>query len=386
MNNYTTKIFKLMVLLQPLLLYATVFKVMIFVQLISEFILIGSFLQLFLTAWNNRAANNKSIFSLAIVIMLIAFISLYWGGFTYDGFIAYLMFVSMLATWIVYPHIEINAMNSVMKYSFLLQAMLLIYFSRQSFAYDMHIEDMIATQESLTLGFNNPNLASMIIFYVFVGNLIYYKCERRFWAKALYIFLLTTLFYHIVETDCRTTLLLTAFVVISFFLTNKIRTIGKIMIKKIVPIGTLAFPILFCLVYVYLSFSPELRDMELFGKPLFSGREVLFVDFYNSFSDSPLIGLCGKYKFANAHNGMLTILLNTGFVGIFFYIIYIYKNLRNISNSIINIANALPLIAIIAVFIISSSEAAMLVAGNLFYVYFLTLLAFVKRESYNNKF
>ena len=84
-------------------------------------------------------------------------------------------------------------------------------------------------------GFNNPNLASMIIFYVFVGNLIYYKCERRFWAKALYIFLLTTLFYHIVETDCRTTLLLTAFVVISFFLTNKIRTIGKIMIKKIVP-------------------------------------------------------------------------------------------------------------------------------------------------------
>lgn len=116
MNNYTTKIFKLMVLLQPLLLYATVFKVMIFVQLISEFILIGSFLQLFLTAWNNRAANNKSIFSLAIVIMLIAFISLYWGGFTYDGFIAYLMFVSMLATWIVYPHIEINAMNSVMKY------------------------------------------------------------------------------------------------------------------------------------------------------------------------------------------------------------------------------------------------------------------------------
>lgn len=51
MNNYTTKIFKLMVLLQPLLLYATVFKVMIFVQLISEFILIGSFLQLFLTAW-----------------------------------------------------------------------------------------------------------------------------------------------------------------------------------------------------------------------------------------------------------------------------------------------------------------------------------------------
>ena len=161
MNNYTTKIFKLMVLLQPLLLYATVFKVMIFVQLISEFILIGSFLQLFLTAWNNRAANNKSIFSLAIVIMLIAFISLYWGGFTYDGFIAYLMFVSMLATWIVYPHNEINAMNSVMKYSFLLQAMLLIYFSRQSFAYDMHIEDMIATQESLTLGFNNPNLASM---------------------------------------------------------------------------------------------------------------------------------------------------------------------------------------------------------------------------------
>ena len=126
--------------------------------------------------------------------------------------------------------------------------------------------------------------------------------------------------------------------------------------------------------------------MELFGKPLFSGREVLFVDFYNSFSDSPLIGLCGKYKFANAHNGMLTILLNTGFVGIFFYIIYIYKNFRNISNSIINIANVLPLIAIIAVFIISSSEAAMLVAGNLFYVYFLTLLAFVKRESYNNKF
>lgn len=378
----TTQIFKLMVLLQPLLLYATVFKVTILVQLISDFILIGSFVQLF-TVLGNRKNNtvDKTTIILAISIIVIAFLSLYTGGFSYAGLIAYLMFVSMLATWVVYPFINADELKKVCKYSFLLQALLVVYLSRLSFAYDIVEDDMVITSDMLTLGFNNPNLTSMIVFYVFVAILMYFKDEKNFLVKIFYFILLCYLFYLIYQTDCRTTLFMLVFLIVSFFLTSRNKILSSFMKKKIITIATLAFPILFGLSYVYFSHLPEYRDIELLGKPLFSGRQTLFVDFYKTLSENPIIGLCGRYKFANAHNGMLTILLNTGFIGLILYIIYTYRNLRSLSNTIIKPNDVLYLIAIIAVYISSSVESAMIVAGNLFYVYLMYLLVATRRNT-----
>ena len=378
----TTQIFKLMVLLQPLLLYATVFKVTILVQFISDFILIGSFVQLF-TVLGNRKNNtvDKTTIILAISIIVIAFLSLYTGGFSYAGLIAYLMFVSMLATWVVYPFINADELKKVCKYSFLLQALLVVYLSRLSFAYDIVEDDMVITSDMLTLGFNNPNLTSMIVFYVFVAILMYFKDEKKFLVKIFYFILLCYLFYLIYQTDCRTTLFMLVFLIVSFLLTSRNKILSSFMKKKIITIATLAFPILFGLLYVYFSQLPEYRDIELLGKPLFSGRQTLYVDFYKTLSESPIIGLCGRYKFANAHNGMLTILLNTGFIGLILYIIYTYRSLRSLSNTIIKPNDVLYLIAIIAVYISSSGESAMLVAGNLFYVYFMYLLVATRRNT-----
>lgn len=378
----TTQIFKFMLLLQPLLLYATVFKVTILVQLISDFILIGSFVQLF-TVLGNRKNNtvDKTTIILAISIIVIAFLSLYTGGFSYAGLIAYLMFVSMLATWVVYPFINADELKKVCKYSFLLQALLVVYLSRLSFAYDIVEDDMVITSDMLTLGFNNPNLTSMIVFYVFVAILMYFKDEKNFLVKIFYFILLCYLFYLVYQTDCRTTLFMLVFLIVSFFLTSRNKILSSFMKKKIITIATLAFPLLFGLLYVYFSNLPEYRDIELLGKPLFSGRETLFVDLYKTLSENPIIGLCGRYKFANAHNGMLTILLNTGFIGLILYIIYTYRSLRSLSNTIIKPNDVLYLIAIIAVYISSSGESAMLVAGNLFYVYFMYLLVATRRNT-----
>lgn len=371
----TTQIFKIMALLQPVLLYATVFKVTILVQLISDFILIGAFVQLFAVLGSRK--NNivdKTTILLAIAIMVISFLSLYSGGFSYAGLIAYLMFVSMLATWVVYPFVNASEVIKLCKFSFLLQALLIIYLSRLSFAYDIVEDDIVMTSDMLTLGFNNPNLTSMIVFYVFVAILMYYKDEKNFLIKIFYIILLSYLFYLIYQTGCRTTLFMTVFIIVLFFLTSRNKILSSLLKKKAITIATLAFPILFALLYVFFSQLREYSNIELLGKPLFSGRQTLYVDFYRTLSENPIVGLCGKYKFANAHNGMLTILLNTGFIGLFLYIVYSYRNLRSLSNLIIKPNDVLYLIAIFAVFISSSVESAMLVAGNLFYVYFLYLL------------
>lgn len=376
-----TKIFKLMVLLQPLLLYAMAFRVTILMQLISDFILVGAFIQIF-SVLRMVASNSKHNLILAISIMLIALLSLYLGGFSYDGFIAYLMFVSMLSSWLVFPYINLMEMNSICKYSFLIQALLLLYFSQQTFAYDYIEDEVLNTSDSLSLGFNNPNLAGMIIFYVFVVILLYYNEEKKTITKLLFILLLSSLFYLIYKTDCRTVLFMGLFLVISFLLTSKSRILETILKSKFITIVTLAFPVIFGFLYVYLFQLPELRDIEILGKPLFSGRQTMFVDFYKTLSESPILGLCGKYKFANAHNGILTILLNTGFAGLFLYIVYVYRNIRSVSNSVLKPTDVLSLIAIIAVYVNSSNESAMLVAGNLFYVYFMCLLVFTKRNAF----
>ena len=135
-----------------------------------------------------------------------------------------------------------------------------------------------------------------------------------------------------------------------------------------------------CVLYVYLSNLPALENVEFMGKPVFSGRQYLYVDLFSSLSENPILGLCGKYKFANAHNGMLTILLNTGFVGLFFYLAYIYKNLRVISKGIVHPDEVFHFIAIIAIFVNSCNEASILVSANLFYVYFMYLLVITRHN------
>lgn len=375
----TTQIYRIMVILQPLLLFAMVFKLISIIRFVSDFILIGSYLQLF-SITISIGAKIKRSYIWAFIVMLIAFISLCFSGLSRDGFIAYLMFGSMISAWIVYPFIDDNVFNNAYKYSFILQALLLVYFSLQSFAYVLVEDGIVLTSESLTLGFNNPNLASIILFCVFDAILMYFNEEHRYFVKICLFLLLLLLFYFIILTDCRITLFMSIVLFVSFFLAY-IKSFGLIMKKKIVTIAILVFPIIFCIMYLYLYDIPRFRDMEFLGKPLFSGREILYVDFFRTLSENPLIGLCGKYKFANAHNGMLTILLNTGYVGLFSYLIYIYKNLRVLSNRINTTSDVLPFIAIVAIFVNSSVESAMLVGGNLFYVYFMYLLLLTKRKA-----
>ena len=374
-----TLIFKLMVMFQPLLLFAMVFNITIVVRLISWFILVGSFIQL-MSVLRYRNTIIKSNFSLAAIIILIAFISLFLGGLSYAGFIEYLKFVSMISIWIIYPYIKINKLNNVFKISFLIQAILLILFSQQSFAYEYVDDGVTRISESLTLGFNNPNLTSMIVFYVLVAIFSFQLGANSFLIKTFYAILLMFLYYLIVKTDCRTTLFMSALLAFSFLLMNKTQFIGILVKKKIITIVTLALPMLYCVLYVYLSHLPALENVEFMGKPVFSGRQYLYVDLFSSLSENPILGLCAKYKFANAHNGMLTILLNTGFVGLFFYLAYIYKNLRVISKGIVHPDEVFHFIAIIAIFVNSCNEASILVSANLFYVYFMYLLVITRHN------
>lgn len=375
-----TQIFKLMVIFQPMLLFAIVFNITILIRLISWFILIGSFIQ-FLSVLRYRKTFHEFNLILAVVIILIAFLSLFLGGLSYDGFIEYLKFVSMILIWIIYPYVNINKLKNICKISFLIQALLLVFFSQQQFAYEYIDDGVVRVSESLTLGFNNPNLTSMIVFYVLVAILSFNMDNNSFITKAFYAILLMFLYYLIVKTDCRTTMFMSVLLTASFFLINKTQFIAKLVSRKIITLLTLALPLLYCVLYVYLSNLPELRNVEFMGKPIFSGRQYLYVDLFSTLSENPIVGLCGKYKFANAHNGMLTILLNTGFLGLLFYLVYNYKNLRTISKGISRPNEVFYFIAIIAIFVNSCNEAAILVSANLFYVYFMCLLVMAGRDS-----
>lgn len=55
------------------------------------------------------------------------------------------------------------------------------------------------------------------------------------------------------------------------------------------------------------------EDILFLGKPLFSGRETIFISFYEVINSSLVFGNIGNYHFSNMLNAYITIFSNIGF-------------------------------------------------------------------------
>lgn len=228
-------------------------------------------------------------------------------------------------------------------YVCILISFVVLLLSRSSVAYLM--EDGTISF-FLTLGFTNPNLTGMVLFGVFCLLLVnMFQKHRKIQVVPLII-----LIYLIYLTGSRSALISALFVMMYYLFLSKRK------LPDAVVLTVMLIPIVFPLIYVWLF--KRIGYATFLGKPLFSGRETMFINFFEILKSYPSILLFGDMntKFANAHNAPFSVLLTIGLIGTF--IVY-YNIIRQI---IINNRNAntqvsrIAIVGLLGVFLQTSTE------------------------------
>lgn len=225
--------------------------------------------------------------------------------------------------------------------------------SRTSYAYSSILED------SLNLGYSNPNATAIYLFL----NIIYLLLFLNYLEKKKYIFAVLCLIayqaYLIYCTDSRTCMFV-AIVILLYGL-----NIINFKVKKWWIFAALAFPIIFLFVYTIFYENRLFMDLEIMGKEFYSGREAYFAEQLEHLKDYWLFGDIGKNKLTNMHNGFLSLFASLGLVGTVLYYIFIIRNLLNgVEWGCKNKTAMMAMVAILAVYIQTSSEAALMTGGS----------------------
>ncbi len=279
----------------------------------------------------------------------------------------------MITVWTSYKTIKIYDFH-VLTIFYIAIALILIYLSVSPFAYrlvenygSLKGEEQIG--EALTLGFNNPNETGMIL-YLVITVIFSILITLKLKFKILIGVLIITLLYMLYQTGSRTCLFSLLFVVLSYCNT---KITYRLLSKKYYLLVLLLAPLLFSYLYPIIALRFNYADYEILGKPIFSGRELLFLEGFSRYISHPILGDIAFFQFENSFNGYLSVMFNTGLVGLIAYIFFAYKTMKNLFSRVITRSQLFAFLSLVGVFFIACSESAILLGGGQWYVLQLTL-------------
>lgn len=255
--------------------------------------------------------------------------------------------------------------------------LIFLVYSKLDFAYRFESDEKLFELDELTLGYSNSNASSMMLLYVATINLI--SARMKIYNKYIALVIQILLTYLIYKTSSRTALL--CVIVLSASSLFTIKKISKIFLYIFT-----AIPIGYIFLLPYLKSIGFLTNTEILGKSLYTGREDIFAEQTAKLNNTAkwLFGDLSVGGFLNHHNGMLSILLSCGIVGLLIYLVIWFKNITPYLNK----TNKVSYIAIASLFVIflqSSSESAFLVGSIPYAVMLVTLFIFVKFEGEKNE-
>lgn len=378
-------LFIILSICQPLLLLTKAMDFGIFSRLVGMFSLACTLLITIAAFFENGFKNNKHITSFVLVVICLV-ISIFQQDVSYDAIVSSLMFISMTSCWLIYPLLVDDKLFKVIKFSFILQTIVIVMLSFSSVSHlAKSAEDGIYYSESLTMGLNNSNQTAMVLFYLFAFFLYLFDFEGKKLKRVLYLAVAAEIFYLIIQTDSRTSMLSSLFLFCLYFLSKfSIKNyFNRITLSNIFRIITLISPLIFCFLYLYLFDNPALMKIELLGKSLYTGREVIYTDVLTSFQEYKWFGNVSLNGFTNVHNGILTLLLNIGTIGVLFYYIFIFRSTRELvwdlkAQNSNNLAKSILVIAVLFTYLYACTESAVITTSSWFMFYFLTMLILIQ--------
>ena len=386
MSRIGTILFKLLCLSQIVLLISIAVSYNLLISIFSYVILIISYI-LFVISFIiilNRQSKDKIIYFIILTIISLI-ISLLFSSYSYRTLVSVLLYFSMISVWSAYKIVDTKRLNILLSVVYIIISVLLIYLSTTDYAYETTInfgpnKGDTYIGDDLTFGFNNPNEAGIILYFVIVTlTILSIKLKSR--LRGFFFILILVLIYLLLKTSNRSSLISLVFVYVLYIFNRNSFSILK---KKWILIALILFSLFFALVYIiYGAYYSDLDKMFL-GKPLFSGREILFLESYNSFVSSPIIGDVGTSNFGNSLNGLLTILVNTGLIGLGSYLFFAKYTILSIARNIQDKSQLFAFLSIIGVFINASTESVVLVGGGQWYAFLLTIFLLSSDTSTND--
>lgn len=318
------------------------------------------------------STNTEKRYVPIIFFVLIVFLYVF-KQFPSTAFTPILFFLSMLTIWPVSKNIRIEKIG-ILRFEYIVLFVVILLLASSSFAYRGvtnfgKYEGEVYYGQSLTLGFNNPNEAAIILYYVITIFISIILTSEKKLNRVLWI-PVAVLVYFLYKTSSRSCLLSLLSISIFFLFARKNVSIIN---NRIVIWILLLVPLIFAILYPIAALHYAQSNLEILGKPVFSGRDYLFTEELANFFENPIFGDINQYQFNNSLNGYLTILFNTGICGFSIYLVTIYTVIRSLANRIVSKSQLFAFLSIIGVYIIASTESVLLVGGGRWYILMLSL-------------
>lgn len=182
----------------------------------------------------------------------------------------------------------------------------------------------------LTFRFTNPNLASMFLLCIYMGELLHLFQKRSQLSKLFHLILAFVLFYFLWETQARNALLVTLFA--SFFTIILYYSKTTSALPGWIIFLIAIWPLLFAILYLAVIESPLIQQIFSFiadeGKEL-NSRIGIWSAAFHYFRESPVLGAYSQIShgtgMSQLHNTHVDILVSYGISVLILVCYYLYK-------------------------------------------------------------
>lgn len=227
---------------------------------------------------------------------------------------------------------------------------------------------------ALYLGYSNPNVTAIFLLLNLAFLAIYFEKEQKPIIKFLIFAIGAFLIYLIYETDSRTCIIAAlAIVVYRFFVPKWHLPKWMILLFELLP---LFFVFFYMNMYLQGTYSGE----TFMDKEFFSGRESFYVEKMEELREILFVGDFGEYKWENAHNGPLTILLNAGILGYVLHFWFTTQTMLHYHARMKTYRQTMALIVLFVIFVHASAEAPLYVSGSQYSILLATVYWIFKGE------
>lgn len=193
-------------------------------------------------------------------------------------------------------------------------ACILLAYSQSPLSHMAAFEGQAYPCPYLTYGYENSNFAGIITLLVF--SLIFITLETVGKKTKILCYVLgALLFYCMYETNTRSALSVAIIIPFSDLIFRKIH------LKNWMLAIVCLIPFLFVPFYMHLASMGNADDVEVMGKSVMSGRQVVYESFIERMHGTYewIMGNLVDNKLMNAHNGPLAILASCGILGFIAY-------------------------------------------------------------------
>ena len=232
--------------------------------------------------------------------------------------------------------------------------------------------------EAFTMRMGNPNGTAIQVFNCICILLIENRSTNQKSTKIINWIIIALLIYPLILFQCRT-VFLCALAMIAFGL------MPKIHLFKWFPFVVIILSAF--LIYLQMSYTQE--GMTLLGKDLVTGRSHAFRRYLNLIYEDPLkyiFGQLGRHRLNNYHNGIISLLMNLGFVGMVLCMGIWYYELRNCIKKSTLAMQSIAIISLLIYLLHAATEGAPMMGAILYGTPIVTLFRLAKDDFHINEF